>query len=151
MTNSFNEFAKAKMLMVIGSNMTEAHPVASTFVKNAVHDGAQLIVVDPRRHKLCDFATLHLPLKVGSDIALLNAIMNVLVTEDLYDRRFVESCTTGFDDLKTLVLQYPPERVAGICGIESRSYPGRCKAPCFRKTGDGLLHLGNYRSYIRHE
>ncbi len=107
------------MILVIGSNMTEAHPVASTFIKNAVFNGAQLIVVDPRKHKLCDFAALHLPLKVGSDIALLNAIMHVLIKEDLYDRRFVESCTTGFDELKEKVLEYPPERAAGICGIDA--------------------------------
>ena len=107
------------MILVIGSNMTEAHPVASTFVKNAVLNGAQLIVVDPRKHKLCDFAALHLPLKVGSDIALLNAIMYVLITEDLYDRPFVESCTTGFDALKEKVMNYPPERVEEICGIDA--------------------------------
>jgi len=118
MTNSFNEFAKAKMFLVIGSNMTEAHPVASTFLKNAVANGAQLIVVDPRKHKLCDFAALHLPLKVGSDIALLNAIMHVLITENLYDRQFVESCTTGFDALKEKIMNYPPERVTDICGID---------------------------------
>jgi formate dehydrogenase major subunit len=119
MTNSFNEFAKAKMLIVIGSNMTEAHPVASTYVKNAVANGAQLIVVDPRKHKLCDFAALHLPLKVGSDIALLNAIMHVLIKEDLHDQRFVESCTIGFDALKEKVMEYPPERVVDICGIDA--------------------------------
>jgi formate dehydrogenase major subunit len=117
MTNSFREFPKAKMFMVIGSNMTEAHPVAATFVKNAVADGADLIVVDPRKHKLCDFASLHLPLRVGSDIALLNAIMYVLITEDLHDRRFVESCTMGFDEMKEVVMRYPPERAAEICGI----------------------------------
>ena len=118
MTNSFNEFAKVKMFLVIGSNMTEAHPVASTLLKNAVFNGAQLIVVDPRKHKLCDFATLHLRLKVGSDIALLNAIMYVLITEDLYDRQFVESCTTGFDALKEKIMKYQPEHVTGICGID---------------------------------
>ena len=107
------------MLLVIGSNMTEAHPVASTLLKNAVFNGAQLIVIDPRKHKLCDFATLHLPLKVGSDIALLNALMNVLIKEDLHDRKFVESCTTGFDALKEKVMDYPPERVASICGIDA--------------------------------
>ena len=56
--------------------------------------------------KLCDFAAIHLPLKVGSDIALLNAIMYVLIKEDLYDRRFVESCTTGFDELKQKIMDY---------------------------------------------
>ena len=111
MTNSFSEFATAKMFMVVGSNMTEAHPVASTFLKNAVQNGAQLIVVDPRKQKLCDWATMHLPLKVGSDIALLNAIMHVLITEDLYDRRFVESCTTGFDDAQGNGHELP----AGAC------------------------------------
>lgn len=118
MTNSFNEFARAKMFLVIGSNMTEAHPVASTFLKNAVQNGAQLIVIDPRTQKLCDIATVHLPLKVGSDIALLNALMYVLITEDLYDRQFVESCTTGFDEFKEKIKEYAPERVSDICGIE---------------------------------
>jgi formate dehydrogenase major subunit len=118
MTNSFNEFAKAKMFLVIGSNMTEAHPVASTFLKNAVQKGAQLIVIDPRSQKLCDIATVHLPLKVGSDIALLNALMYVLITEDIYNRQFVESCTTGFDEFKEKIMGYAPESVSDICGIE---------------------------------
>ncbi len=105
--------------MVIGSNMVEAHPVASTFVKNAVLNGAQLIVVDPRKHALTDFAALHVPIKVGSDIAFLNSLMYVLITENLYDSKFVESCTVSFDDLKQKVMEYPPERAADICGIEA--------------------------------
>jgi formate dehydrogenase major subunit len=119
MTNSFNEFARAKMFMVIGSNMIEAHPVAATFVKNAVMRGAKLIVVDPRRHRLVDFATLHAPIRVGSDIAFLNALMHVLITEDLYDRKFVSSCTIGFEELKAKVMEYPPERAAEICGVSA--------------------------------
>ena len=117
MTNSFNEFARAKMIMVIGSNMTEAHPVASTFVKNAVADGARLIVVDPRRHALVDHAELHVPLRVGSDIAFLNSLMQVLIEEDLYDREFVGSCTVGFEEIKEKVQAYAPEKAAAICGI----------------------------------
>ena len=100
MTNSFGEFGKVKMFMVIGSNMAEAHPVASSYLRNAVADGAQLIVVDPRKQRLCDIATVHLPLKVGSDIALLNAMMYVLIEENLYDREFVETCTEGFDAVR---------------------------------------------------
>ena len=119
MTNSFNEFARAKMFMVIGSNMIEAHPVAATYVKNAVMRGAKLIVVDPRRHGLVDFATLHAPIRVGSDIAFLNALMHVLIAEDLYDHQFVKSCTIGFEDLKAKVMEYPPERAAEICGISA--------------------------------
>lgn len=119
MTNSFSEFARAKMFLVIGSNMTEAHPVAATFLKNAVMNGAKLIVMDPRKHRLVDFADLHLPLNVGSDIALLNAIMYVLIEEDLYDKNFVSSCTMGFDELKKTVEAYPPEKAAKISGIDA--------------------------------
>jgi formate dehydrogenase major subunit len=117
MTNSFNELAKAKMIMVIGSNMIEAHPVAATMVKNAVLNGAQLLVVDPRKHKLTDFAAVHAPIKVGSDIAFLNGLMHVLIKEDLYDRKFVESCTVDFKLLKESVAAYTPEHAAEICGI----------------------------------
>ncbi len=117
MTNSFNEFATAKMFLVIGSNMTEAHPVAATFVKNAVADGAQLIVVDPRSHPLVDHAHLHVPIRVGSDIALLNGVMHVLIVEELYDKEFVASCTVGFDELETKVATYTPEYAADVCGI----------------------------------
>ncbi|GBC62119.1 formate dehydrogenase subunit alpha [Desulfonema ishimotonii] len=119
MTNSFNEFAKARMFLVIGSNMTEAHPVAATFLKNAVMNGAKLIMVDPRKHKLADFADLHVPIRVGSDIAFINGLMHVLITEDLYDRKFVNSCTVDFDALKEKVMEYPPERAAEICGIDA--------------------------------
>ncbi|SMD07053.1 formate dehydrogenase major subunit [Desulfocicer vacuolatum DSM 3385] len=121
MTNSFGEFSKAKMFLVIGSNMTEAHPVAATFLKNAVEKGARLIVIDPRRHKLVDFAELHLPLKVGSDIALINGIMHVLIKEGLYDKAFVSSCCVGFEELKEKVEKYPPEKVAQISGIEAET------------------------------
>jgi formate dehydrogenase major subunit len=119
MTNSFNEFPKAKLFFVIGSNMIEAHPGAASFLKNAVIKGAQLIVVDPRRHQLVDFATLHVPIKVGSDIAFLNGVMNVLINQDLYDRRFVESHCTGFDAFKDKVMEYPPDRAAELCGVSA--------------------------------
>jgi len=119
MTNSFADFGKAKMILVIGSNMTEAHPVAATFVKDAVLAGAQLIVVDPRRTPLVDFANLHVPIKVGSDVAFLNGVMNVLIAEDLYDRKYVDSCTTGFAELAEKVREYPPERAADIAGVSA--------------------------------
>ena len=117
MTNSFDEFSRAKMFLVVGSNMTEAHPVAATFLKNAVMKGAKLILVDPRRHKLAEFADLHVPIRVGSDIAFANSLMQVLIEEDLYDKNFVNSCTVDFDLLKEKVANYPPETAAPICGI----------------------------------
>ena len=119
MTNSFKEFKNAKMFFVIGSNMTEAHPVAATFLKNAVRKGAKLILVDPRKQKLAQFADIHAPIKVGSDIAFLNSLMYVLITEDLYDKNFVANHTEGFEELKKTVMAYPPEKAAEICGISS--------------------------------
>lgn len=121
MTNSFGDFAKAKLILAIGTNMTEAHPVAATMVKNAVQNGADLIVVDPRRTGLAEHATQHLPIKVGSDIAFLNGLMNVLITENLYDKAYVDSCCVGFEELKAKVLEYPPERAAQICGVDAET------------------------------
>ncbi len=118
MTNSFREFKKAKMFLIIGSNMTEAHPVASTFVKNAVQDGAELIVVDPRKHKLATFADIHVPICVGSDIAFLNSLMYVIIDENLYDKKFIEEKTENFEELKETVKSYTPEVAAKTCGIE---------------------------------
>ncbi len=117
MTNSFAEFDRAKMFLVIGSNMAEAHPVAATFLKNAVQNGAELILIDPRRHKLADFADVHVPLKVGSDIALLNGLMHVLIQENLYDKAFVASCTVDFDQLKESLAAYTPEHAGEIAGV----------------------------------
>ena len=107
------------MILVFGSNMTEAHPVAATLVKDAAVGGAQLIVVDPRRTDLVDFAQLHVQIQVGSDVALINGVMNVLISENLYDKDYVDSCTMGFDELKKKVLEYPPERAAEISGVSA--------------------------------
>jgi len=119
MTNSFGEFAKAKMFLCIGTNMTEAHPVAATFLKNAVMNGARLILVDPRKQPLAEFAELFVQIKVGSDIAFLNGVMNVLIAEDLYDKAFVEANTTGFEALKAKVMEYTPEHASKICGVSA--------------------------------
>ena len=110
---------KAKMILVIGSNMTEAHPVAASFVKDAAIGGAQLIVVDPRRTDLVDFAQMHVQIKVGSDVALINGVMNVLISENLYAKDYVGSCTVGFEELKQKVMEYPPERAAEISGVSA--------------------------------
>jgi formate dehydrogenase major subunit len=144
MTNSFNEFARAKMFMVIGSNMIEAHPVAATYVKNAIQNGAKMILVDPRRHRLADFADIHVPIRVGSDIAFLNGLMHVLIQEDLYDKTFVQSCTVGFDELK--------KEGNGISAGESSKNlryrggidQGSRKARCIGQTHDVMLHTGHH-------
>jgi formate dehydrogenase major subunit len=118
MTNSFGEFADAKMFLCIGTNMTEAHPVAATFLKNALRKGAKLVVVDPRKHALAKLADIHCQIKVGSDISFLNGLMNVLIAEDLYDKDFVENRCDNFEAFKAKVMEYPVERAAEISGVE---------------------------------
>jgi formate dehydrogenase major subunit len=118
MTNSFGEFANAKMFLCIGTNMTEAHPVAATFLKNALRKGAKLVVVDPRKQPLADIADIHCQIKVGTDIAFLNGLMNVLITENLYDKEFVENKCDNFESFKAKVLEYPVERAAEISGVK---------------------------------
>lgn len=121
MTNSFSDFSKAKMILAIGTNMTEAHPVAGTFVKNALKNGAELIVIDPRRIELADMADVHLQIKVGSDIALINGLMHVLIDEGLYDKDYVARCCTGFEELRRKAMKYPPERAEEISGIPAET------------------------------
>jgi len=119
MTNSFDDIADdAQIYFIIGSNTTEDHPVLGMRIRQAVkRRGAKLIVCDPRSIPITDFAALHLRHKPGTDIALLNGIMHVLIAEELYDRKFVVERTEGFEELKAKVMEYPPERAAEICGI----------------------------------
>jgi len=116
-TNSIIEYKNARMFFCIGTNMTEAHPVASYYVKQAKLNGAKLIVADPRNHELAKLSDIFAQIKVGSDVAFLNGIMNVLINEELYDRKFVADCCTGFEELKETVMKYPPERAADISGV----------------------------------
>lgn len=121
MTNSFAHMRNAKMIFLIGSNITEAHPVAGTFVKQAVRSGCRLIVADPRRTEIAKVAETHLQLEVGSDIALINAIMHVLIKEDLYDKKYIEAKTEGFEELKKSLADKTPEKAAPICGIDAET------------------------------
>jgi len=119
MTNSIADLASdARCFFVIGSNTTEQHPVIGIKIRQAVRKrGAVLIVADPRRIDLVDYATLYLPHRPGTDIALLNGIMHVLVDEKLYDECFVEQRTEGFAELKTVLEDYPPKKVEEITGV----------------------------------
>jgi formate dehydrogenase major subunit len=117
MTNSFADFDKAKMLFVIGSNTTEAHPVAGAFIKRAVRAGAQLIVADPRFTGIAEHATSYIPIKVGSDVAFLNGLMHVIIKEGLQDQAYVDAHTTGYAELKAKVAEYTPKKAAKIAGI----------------------------------
>ncbi len=118
-TATFNEVEHADVIMIIGANPTENHPVAATFFKQAVKRGAKLIVIDPRGSALREYATYMLQFKPASDVALLNAIMHVVVEEKLYDVQYLQAYTEHFESLKDHLSSYSPESVADICGIDA--------------------------------
>jgi len=117
-TASFNEARNSDVIMVIGAHPTSNHPVAATFLKNAVKRGAKLIVIDPRGSTLSRHATHFLQFKPGRDVALLNALMHVIVAEELYDEQYVQAHTEGFEQLRNHLKDFSPEEMAPICGIE---------------------------------
>ena len=120
-TAPFTDALKADLIVVIGANPTENHPVAATFFKNAAKAGATLVVCDPRGHALMKHATHMLQFTPGADVAMLNAMMNVIVEEELYDRQYIEAHTEGFEELKEHVKKFPPEAMAEICGVDAET------------------------------
>ena len=117
MTNSIEELASTDLLLVAGSNTTEAHPVISLRMKRAVRNGAKLIVVDPRKTELTRWATRYLQINIGTDIPLFNAIAHVMIKEGLYDREYVAKRTEGFEELARHLEFYTPEYASQICGV----------------------------------
>ena len=105
-------------MFVIGSNATEAHPILGNKMKVAKkHRGAKLIVIDPRQTELARMADLWLPLKNGTDVALINGIMNIIIREGWQDQEFIDERAEGYEELKELVADYTPEKEAEITGI----------------------------------
>ena len=118
MTNTIGDIEDGDVILVTGSNTTENHPVLSRHVKRAVSlRGAKLILVDPRRIKLTEFAHKWLRQNLGSDVAWINGMMRIIIKEDLHDKAFVESRTEGFADLKKAVEKYTPAHVEEITGV----------------------------------
>lgn len=117
MTNSISEIEGNEVLFIIGSNATEAHPIIGNKMKKAAKNGAKLIVVDPRKTELAEMATLWLPLNSGTDAALINGLMHIIVKEGWHDKEFIESRCIGFENLLETIEKYTPERVARITGI----------------------------------
>jgi predicted molibdopterin-dependent oxidoreductase YjgC len=119
MSNSMDDVAKyAQAFFVIGSNTTEQHPVFGTMLRRAVKfRGAKLVVADPRRIDITDFATLHLRQRPGTDIALINGLMYIILEKGWQDQSFIDERTEGFDEFKATVMQYPPDKVSEITNI----------------------------------
>ncbi len=118
MSNSIEDFSKADVLFDIGSNTTECHPVIGNIIKHAVRfGGTKLIVADPRSIQLAEHAATHLRHKPGTDVALLNGLMHVIIEEGLADSTFIKQRTGGFEELAKVLKEYTPEKVEEITGI----------------------------------
>ncbi|MBX6393138.1 MAG: molybdopterin-dependent oxidoreductase, partial [Burkholderiales bacterium] len=116
-SNPVRDVEKAEVIIVIGANPTVNHPVAATWIKNAAKRGAKLIVADPRRTDLARHATYVLQFNPSTDVALLNAMLNVIVTEGLVNEEFIKTRTLNYEAIKENVQKFTPEAMAPICGI----------------------------------
>lgn len=117
MTNSIAELEGADCIFVIGSNTTSSHPLVATRIFRAKERGAKLIVADPRKVQLALKADLYVRQNLGTDVALLNGMMNVILANGWHDRAFVEERTEGFEEFRKVIESCPPERAAAITGV----------------------------------
>lgn len=119
MSNSMKDVAQnSNAMFIIGSNTTEQHPVFGTMIRRAVKNrGLKLIVADPRKIDMVEFACLHLQHKPGTDIALLNGLMYLIFSKGWQDQDFIDSRTEGFEEFCSIINQYPPDKVAEITGV----------------------------------
>ncbi|HUG39183.1 MAG TPA: formate dehydrogenase subunit alpha [Longimicrobiales bacterium] len=116
-SNPFADVRHADVFIIIGANPTVNHPVAATFMKNAIERGSRLILVDPRETELSRLATHSLQFTPGSDVALLNAMLHTIVTEDLVDETFIDTRTDGWEAFRRGIRAYSPEAMEPICGL----------------------------------
>ena len=139
-TASFSQVEYADSIIVIGANPAVNHPVAATFIKNAAQRGADLFVLDPRAQALDRYATKSLNFNPGSDVSLLNAILNVIIFEKLYDIEYVKNHTEGFEQLSETIKFYTPEAMSPICGIAAEDI--RFVARKFSQANAGIIFWG---------
>ncbi len=118
MTNSIGEIEFNEVLFIIGSNATEAHPIIGNKMKRAATvRGAKLIVIDPRQTELAEHSTIWMQLTPGTDIALINGLIHIIITEGWADRDYIAERCEGYDEMWAVVKNYPPERASQICGV----------------------------------
>ncbi len=118
MTNSLPELADAKCIFIIGSNTTENHPIAAKWIFRGREKGAKIIVADPRFIQMAFLADLSVQQRLGTDVALINGLMHIILKEGWYDKDYVAERTEGFEALAAKLEEYPPDKVAQITGID---------------------------------
>jgi formate dehydrogenase major subunit len=139
-TGSYDDIEAARTILVFGANPTENHPILGARIKQAARRGAQLIVVDPRRIELAEYAALHLALRPGGNVPLLNAMTHVIIAERLYDREFVTQRVAEFEEFRAFIGKWTPEQASPLCGVSAGQI--REAARHFAGGGPGLIVHG---------
>lgn len=141
-TNSYNDIEKAKTILICGANATENHPIVGARIKHATLNGAKLIVIDPRRIELTQYASIHLRPRPGTNIPLLNALACVIVEERLFDDEFATERVAEWDEYCDFIKRFSPEDVEAICGVKAnlireaaRLYAAGKPSMCFHGLG----------------
>ena len=141
-TNSFNDIEQASGFLLCGTNTTENHPIVGARIKQAVLRGAKLIIIDPRKIELTGYADIHLPLRLGTNVPLLNAVACTIIEEKLFDESAVDERVSGWDEYREFTQNYAPEKVAAICDVgpelirrAARLYATTKPAMCFHGLG----------------
>jgi formate dehydrogenase alpha subunit len=116
-TNTLEDIDKAEILLLMGSNTTEAHPIIANRMKKAAKAGLKIIVIDPRKIEMTKVAHRHLQINVGTDIALINAMIRIILKENLYNPEFINQFTIDFDALMKQVEPFTPDYAASITGL----------------------------------
>ena len=137
----FSAAMDAEVIVVIGANPTVNHPVAATFIKNAVKQrGAKLVVIDPRSQALSRLAWRNLAFKPGSDVALLNAMLHTIIEEGLTDQQYIAAYTEGFAELRDKVRDFSPEKMEPLCGVKAETI--REVARAYAKSEASIIFWG---------
>ena len=139
-TNSFTDIETTSTILICGANPTENHPIVGARIKEAALRGTRLIVLDPRKTELARYATLHLQLRPGTNVPLLNAMACTIVEEGLYDEGFLKERVASFEEFRHFVQSWSPEKVASICGVEAREI--REAARLYAKQGPAMSFHG---------
>ena len=144
MTNFLPELADAKCIFIIGSNTTENHPIAAKWIFRGREKGAKIIVVDPRATQMAFLADIAVQHRLGTDIALINGLMHIILKEGWHDKAYVEERTEGFEALAAKLEDYPPDKVAQITGVDAQ----RRKRVEANHSPGGALHKNQSRGHM---
>jgi formate dehydrogenase alpha subunit len=143
MTNPLKDVLNSKVILITGTNTTANHPIIGNYIHEAVtKNGAKLIVVDPRKIKLVDICHQWLHFKPGTNVAWINGLMNVIINENLQAQAYINERTTGYEDLKKVVVKYTPDYVAGITGIPAKDLIAAARMFATEGPGSILYAMG---------